>query len=289
MSVQVLKFLEISLENFEKDTEIFQLLDKFLDLFQENKEILKEDVQLLKNLVEELFNHEEKTEKYFNIRKRIIRFLKLWVNRFESDEKEKTPAVETVSNIEPSLPVFTYQDVYNLLIESQIKVEELKATIEVQKLKKFKSVFLTQLFESVTEYTNTSFDSDQILSEKLQQIIDAFIINYGGNGTTSLFIKIGFFAPLDISQNEFLGAHGKEEGFLKFIVSKSIKSETNLFSPNLSKCHLMKQIIMSKIYKFIKPEESNSFPKGHSLLFNTIIFPVVTQKITVALSMTFLF
>jgi hypothetical protein len=288
MSVQVLKFLEVSLEHLEKDAELFQLIDTFLDQFMENKEQMKEDVQLLKNLVEELFNQEENSEKYFNIRKRTIRFLKLWANRLELEVvTEKTPEVKNVSDFDPSIPVYTYQDVYNLLIESQIKVEDLKATIEIQKLKKFKSNFLTQLFESVTEYTNSSFDSDQILGEKLQQIVDAFILNYGGNGKPFKFMKIGFFAPLDISQNEFLGAHGKVEGFLKFVVSKSMKSQT-FFTPNLSKCHMMKQIIMSKVYKYFKPEEMSFIPKGHSSLFNTVIFPVVNQKTTVALSRIFI-
>jgi phage shock protein A len=180
------KYLELSLDSFEQnDPQIYALLDTFLDLTSSNPEEMKEEVELLSTLVENLSNQVKESEQYHNFRKRIIRVLKNCSKKMtkETTEEKVTNGEEKhASESDSTIPVYTSKDFYGLLVESQNKIEELRAQFDIQNFKRKKGQELTELCESLAQYTSNNLKLQQMVEQKLQQVLDGIIMIYGGNG-----------------------------------------------------------------------------------------------------------
>eukprot|EP01080_Neovahlkampfia_damariscottae_P004754 gene4754-8336_t len=283
---QKLKDLELCLDLFEeKYPQVHALLDTFLDQAMDNQNEMKEEITLVSTLVENLISENPESQQFQTYQKRVIRILKNFTTKTEKEvQVEKQVEEKNLSDIDPSIPVFTSQDFYGLLVESQNKIEELRALFEIQNLKRKKGQELMEICESVAQYTSLHLNITQIVHQKLQQILDGLIMIYGG---------YGFCAPLNIPQNQIIGAENKEqestEEFLYFITSSSAKEEEEKMKangissfPNLSKCLQFNQIIISRKFKILQ-NENLKLPKNHMPLQNTMILPVVINKTTVAL------
>ena len=179
------KKLELSLDLFEvTHPQLYALLDTFLDKILDNESEMKEEIELVSTLMENLMKEEPESKEFLNYRKRVIRILKNFTTKTVHVEATEKNQIEekNQSEVDPSIPVFTSQDFYGLLVESQNKIEELRALFEIQNLKRKRGQELMEICESVAQYTSLNLNVTQIVHQKLQQILDAFIIVFGGHG-----------------------------------------------------------------------------------------------------------
>jgi class 3 adenylate cyclase len=291
-NVASVKSIEFSLPYFEKDTELYDLVDSFLEKCIHVEEV-REDIEFVYNLIDKLRQYKEtdnQVDTVLNMRKRLIRFL-LRLPQYKSQSRLKNAQSVTItrvnhmSQIDTTIPVYANDDYYALLVESQINVEQLRSNNEVLSFKRKKALELSEICESLALFTSRNLSIDQVVTQKLQQILDGFVMQYGG---------VAFCSPVNISQNSALGTEIHEDSsrgekeFLDHVYSTStlVHYETmkkkGLSPPKLTKCHLFNQILLSKQFKFLKPELIN-VPNSHFDIQNVLAIPIVINKVSVAL------
>lgn len=189
-----------------------------------------------------------------------------------------------MSEVDPSIPIFSSQDYFGLLVASQLNVDDLRGGLDVQMLKRKRTQELYEVCESLSQFTSRNLTIQQVTIQKLTQILDAIVLQYGG---------VAFCGTMDIPQNIQIGAAERQRDeidmqFLHFVHSTSTNplaeemKKQGLGSPKLGKCALFSQILISKKVKFLKPEVT-FIPTGHFDIQNVLVVPVVVNKTSVAI------
>jgi hypothetical protein len=210
-----------------------RLEEKIIEL---QEYITEKDKEVIKYNIEIINTEKEESLKYERAKKRIEKLLKNLIERNkgkeengryiieekEEENKERktvlNPFTETkffemvnidgkriinnMNEVDLSVPIFSYQDISGLLIESFRKIETLRKESDLNIRKKKKMEDLFQIFEALTEYQSINLTVEKVVEQKLTQTLDAFVSEFGG---------ISFIAPLNIKDNSNIGAKEKIE------------------------------------------------------------------------------
>eukprot|EP01080_Neovahlkampfia_damariscottae_P010560 gene10560-3079_t len=268
------------------DSEIKIAQETYISFHSKDIKKLKiEEEELILTLFDKLSNS------LFNfqiVKKRLLRLFfvseieKSFNKKKEINEKENE--IKHMSDIDPTIPVYTTKESINYLIFNQRKTEKLRNERQQEIIKQKKMKDLLDICEALSSVQSKKNEIELLLREKILQIIDAFVMQYGG---------VAFLAPLNIATNASLGAnlnqkHWEEIEFLEYVWSTSTSSlvqEMNSFglnSPKLTKSPLFRQILLSKKPVFIQGD-SVKLPDNHFTIENALLIPIVVNKSSVGL------
>lgn len=165
-NLTTIKAIENALPFFEKDTEIYENIDTFLEKCTQSEEI-REEVDLIHLLIEKIRNSKD-SDTIMNSRKRLLRFLKRLPQFIGTTKLKNAQTVQVarsvhMSQVDTSIPVYTRDDYYNLLVTSQQNVENLGSNFEMLAMKRKKAQDLMEICESLALFTSKNLTIDVFL------------------------------------------------------------------------------------------------------------------------------
>lgn len=280
------KLVEPFLNSFEQDSELRLALNSWYQHeLNTNLKSTKEEIDQIVSLLNLIKKEKVESKEYEQNRKRVIRFLTFHSIRFQDAQKKlKEKNKESTREVDPTIPVYPMEESIYHLISSQRKVEKLRSihSLETSKQKKLKD--LIDICEALGSVQSKETNVKLLLREKLLQILNALIMQYGG---------YGFFALLDIPTNSALGAsttekHWDDIEFIDYVWSTSTNllvedmKNLGLTQPKFSNTPLFRQTVLSKRWRVL-PKDSFKLPEGHFEMNSTLVVPVVVNKQTVCL------
>lgn len=205
------KLIEPYLTQFELDSELRLSLNAWYQ--HENTTTLKsskEEIEQILSLLNSLKKETSESKSYEQNRKRVIRFLSFHNMKFaEVQKKLKEKKEEKSRQVDSTIPIYAMEESVFHLISSQRKVEKLRSIHSLENLKQKKLKDLIDICEALGSVQSKETNVKILLREKLLQILNALIMQYGG---------YGFFALLDIPPNAPLGASSVEKHWVCFIL-----------------------------------------------------------------------
>lgn len=162
-NVSSVKSIEISLPSFEKDVELYDLIESFLEKCLHVEEV-RDDIEFVFSLIEKLKQTKD-TDLLSNTRKRLIRFLKRLPQykqqtRFKNAQAVQIVRAQHMSQIDSTIPVYGKDDYYSLLVDSQLTVEQLRINHEILSIKRKKTQELSEICESLALFTSRNLTID---------------------------------------------------------------------------------------------------------------------------------
>lgn len=184
MSKEIEHFLEV----FSQDLELQAAIQKWSQ--QENlntQKTSKDEINEIKNILSHLSKAPKDSSSYEQIKKRAIRVLTVFNLHVTKKDKTKVEKkIQHVSEIDSTIPVLSVKEGIDLLIYSQRTVEKLRQVSlqEAQKQRKLKD--LLDICEALSSVQSKETKVRLLLREKLLQILDALIMNFGGGKFNNL-------------------------------------------------------------------------------------------------------
>jgi hypothetical protein len=314
---------------FDKiDKEIYSELELFIERESLSNNPIKTDennTEFLKKQIEVLTKESSESESFKSSKKKLLLFLKeeknskkeetkttmltKKVEKVEESQKSKkfmelNPFTQTeffdkmengrrinqhMSEVDLTIPVYSTVDLCGLLVESFRKIETLRSESDLNIRKKKKTEDVFQIFEALTENQSKGLSMEQVVDQKLTQTLDSFVTEFGG---------FSFIAPLDIVENQTLGAKNKNKerdidnlSFIRYYwssnmgkVREHMKSKGFSNQPDLQKAKSFLHCVLSRRVNLMFGKELQEIlPKDHFPVSHLILVPVVVNKQTVAL------